>query len=149
MNLTKYNPAEVNRSVNLMNTYSYSTGSMTITSTGGTASANIITDNEDFYVTQVVISGQDSTGKLIESTTVRDTFTLNVATNQKRKFQDANNPELFGFVQRFRTMPNYGIPLTAQDQLQITITSTTRSGSTLTYPCYFQVDFYGYSLGGN
>lgn len=141
-----YNIRKVTESVNLMNAYSYSTGAMSISATGGTASANIITDNEDFYINQVVITARDTTGKDIPTTVVRDSFTINVSTNQKRKFQDNNNPELFGFVNRFSTLPNLGLPLRAQDQLQFTITSIARSGNTLTYPCIFQVDLYGYTL---
>jgi hypothetical protein len=145
----QYPLGKVTNAINLLKSYSYSTGLMTISATGGTASANIITDNEDFYINQVVITARDTTGKDIPTTTVRDSFTINVSTNQKRKFQDNNNPELFGFVNRFSTLPNLGLPIQAQDQLQFTLTSIARSGNTLTYPCYFQVDLYGYTLDAN
>ena len=115
-------------------------------SKSSSASAKINFDNELFWVNEIVVTGRDASGKILDTAGDRELITATFNDNFKVKYQGNESQEIFGLNNTHLKRPNFGWLIKPNAEMTVTLQSTPNDDGTdaNTFPYIIQIDMKGF-----
>lgn len=147
--LARYSPSAVYQRMNLLRPYADScniTVSSASSSGNGMIQLNLPDPLNDFLITNIIVTGYDAVGKVLEETSQRDQFTLQLTDDSTITKMGSTPVDVFNFNELMKNNPNYFRAYRSQTKITFTIQGTDANTTNTTAPYYFNISIHGYIL---
>lgn len=110
------------------------------------ASEKINFDNDLFWCNEIVVTGRDATGKVLETAVARELIIATFSDNFKQKFQGGEGQDVFGLNNTHKKRPNFGWLIKKNAELGINLQCKANNNgiASNTFPYKFHLDFKGF-----